>query len=95
MCKEILAFEIKHHVRQLVFYMSASIFFAVGLLLMSTNAGIAFSSMLPPAGLDENPHCSYSDSGSAAGWPWIAAAGLLDRITPPGATDSPDEKELE
>ena len=43
MLKEILCFEIKYHMRQSVFYMGALVFFAVGLLLMSSNAGIAFS----------------------------------------------------
>ncbi len=41
--KEILCFEIRYHVRQSVFYMGALIFFTAGLLLMSTNAGIALS----------------------------------------------------
>ena len=43
MFREIFWFEVKYHLRERVFFYSALIFFIIGLLLMSTNAGIALS----------------------------------------------------
>jgi hypothetical protein len=53
--KEILAFEIKYHIGQSVFYLGAMIFFTVGLLLMSTNAGIALSDVPSTVNRDAPP----------------------------------------
>lgn len=52
MWKEIFYFEIKYHLSQRVFYWAAVVFFLVGLLLMSTGAGIAFSDV--PGTLNRN-----------------------------------------
>jgi ABC-type transport system involved in multi-copper enzyme maturation permease subunit len=52
MWREIFWFEVKSHLRQPVFHFAVVIFSAAGLLLMSTNAGIAFSDV--PRTLDRN-----------------------------------------
>lgn len=52
MWREIFSFEIKYHLRQPLFYFAAIVLGLFGLLLISTNAGVAFSDV--PGTVDRN-----------------------------------------